>query len=91
MLCYGWIDGQKKAYDEHSWIQKFSPRRAQSGWSKINTERAESVGEEQKGEGVFRYAKQSKRLFHRLSAPNGEVAGNPRKTHAHDFGDDESR
>jgi uncharacterized protein YdeI (YjbR/CyaY-like superfamily) len=42
-LCYGWIDGQKKAYDEHSWLQKFTPRRAQNGWSKINTERAEQL------------------------------------------------
>ena len=23
-LCYGWIDGQKKAHDEHSWLQKFT-------------------------------------------------------------------
>jgi uncharacterized protein YdeI (YjbR/CyaY-like superfamily) len=42
-LCYGWIDGQKKAYDEYSWLQKFTPRRAQSGWSKINTEHAERL------------------------------------------------
>jgi uncharacterized protein YdeI (YjbR/CyaY-like superfamily) len=42
-LCYGWIDGQKKPYDECSWLQKFTPRRAQSGWSKINTERAERL------------------------------------------------
>ena len=42
-LCYGWIDGQKKPYDEHSWVQKFTPRRAQSAWSKINTERAEHL------------------------------------------------
>jgi uncharacterized protein YdeI (YjbR/CyaY-like superfamily) len=37
-LCYGWIDGQKKPFDEQSWLQKFTPRRATSGWSKINTE-----------------------------------------------------
>ncbi|HSP88428.1 MAG TPA: hypothetical protein VLN45_09865, partial [Ignavibacteriaceae bacterium] len=29
-LCYGWIDGQAKSYDEKSWIQKFTPRRKQS-------------------------------------------------------------
>src|ERR1700722_18046392 len=39
-LCFGWIDGQKKPYDKQSWLQKFSPRRAKSGWSKINTQRA---------------------------------------------------
>ncbi|RYX85255.1 bacteriocin-protection protein [bacterium] len=38
-LCYGWIDGQVKKYDEDSWIQKFTPRRSRSLWSKINTEK----------------------------------------------------
>jgi uncharacterized protein YdeI (YjbR/CyaY-like superfamily) len=37
-LCYGWIDGQAKSYDEHSWIQRFTPRRAKSIWSKRNIE-----------------------------------------------------
>lgn len=35
-LCFGWIDGQKLPLDEKSWVQKFTPRRAKSGWSKIN-------------------------------------------------------
>lgn len=35
-LCYGWIDGQKNAYDEKAFLQKFSPRREKSVWSKIN-------------------------------------------------------
>ena len=35
-LCYGWIDGQKQTFDEQAWLQKFSPRRANSVWSKIN-------------------------------------------------------
>jgi len=37
-LCYGWIDGQRKSYDELSFIQKFTPRRARSIWSKRNVE-----------------------------------------------------
>lgn len=37
-LCYGWIDGQAKKYDEESWLQKFTPRRAKSIWSKRNIE-----------------------------------------------------
>jgi len=37
-LCYGWIDGQKDAYDEQSWLQKFTPRRSRSIWSKRNRE-----------------------------------------------------
>src|SRR5690242_18721159 len=36
-LCFGWIDGQKKSYDQQSWLQKFTPRRSKSGWSKNNT------------------------------------------------------
>jgi uncharacterized protein YdeI (YjbR/CyaY-like superfamily) len=42
-LCYGWIDGQKKGYDESSWLQKFTPRGAKSIWSKINREKAEQL------------------------------------------------
>jgi uncharacterized protein YdeI (YjbR/CyaY-like superfamily) len=37
-LCYGWIDGQKKSYDELSFLQKFTPRRTRSMWSKRNIE-----------------------------------------------------
>lgn len=35
-LCFGWIDGQRKSYDEQSYLQKYTPRRAQSIWSKRN-------------------------------------------------------
>jgi uncharacterized protein YdeI (YjbR/CyaY-like superfamily) len=35
-LCFGWIDGQKLPFDAKSWVQKFSRRRAKSGWSKKN-------------------------------------------------------
>jgi uncharacterized protein YdeI (YjbR/CyaY-like superfamily) len=38
-LCYGWIDGQVKSLDEHSYVQRFTPRRARSRWSKLNVER----------------------------------------------------
>jgi len=36
-LCFGWIDGQKLPGDDRSWLQKFTPRRPRSGWSKRNT------------------------------------------------------
>lgn len=42
-LCFGWIDGQKQKHDDQSWLQKFTRRRARSGWSKINTEHAERL------------------------------------------------
>ena len=38
-LCYGWIDGQKKAESEQAWLQRFLPRSARSIWSKINREK----------------------------------------------------
>jgi uncharacterized protein YdeI (YjbR/CyaY-like superfamily) len=42
-LCHGWIDGQTKSFDEWSWLQKFTPRRVKSGWSKINTQHVERL------------------------------------------------
>jgi len=35
-LCHGWIDGQKKGFDEQFFLQRFTPRRPRSLWSKIN-------------------------------------------------------
>lgn len=35
-LCYGWIDSQRKSYDEEYFLQHFSPRRAKSPWSLVN-------------------------------------------------------
>ncbi len=42
-LRYGWIDGQKKGYDEESWLQRFGPRGPRSIWSKINREKAQRL------------------------------------------------
>jgi len=42
-LCFGWIDGQAKPGDARSWLQRFTPRRPRSRWSKINTEHAERL------------------------------------------------
>lgn len=42
-LCYGWIDGQKNGYDDISWLQKFTPRRPNSIWSKKNTNNIERL------------------------------------------------
>lgn len=42
-LCYGWIDGQKGAYDERFFLQKFTPRRARSRWSRVNRDKAEEL------------------------------------------------
>jgi uncharacterized protein YdeI (YjbR/CyaY-like superfamily) len=45
-LCFGWIDGQKQKCDEKSWLQKFTPRRPKSLWSKRNRERVAQLIEE---------------------------------------------
>jgi uncharacterized protein YdeI (YjbR/CyaY-like superfamily) len=42
-LCYGWIDGQKAAFDDKAWLQKFGPRQLKSVWSKINVGHAERL------------------------------------------------
>jgi uncharacterized protein YdeI (YjbR/CyaY-like superfamily) len=44
-LCYGWIDGQKKGLDETHWLQRFTPRRSRSIWSKVNRAKAEALVE----------------------------------------------
>lgn len=42
-LCYGWIDGQRRTLDDEWFVQRFTPRRARSPWSKINTEKAAAL------------------------------------------------
>ena len=38
-LCFGWIDSQVMTLDERFYLQKFTPRRTKSKWSKINIEK----------------------------------------------------
>lgn len=42
-LCHGWIDGQVKRLDEDHYLQRFTPRRARSKWSKRNRKMAERL------------------------------------------------
>src|SRR5262245_20745811 len=42
-LCYGWIDSQRKACDAAYYLQRYSPRRAKSPWSKRNVNRVEAL------------------------------------------------
>jgi uncharacterized protein YdeI (YjbR/CyaY-like superfamily) len=44
-LCFGWIDGRANRIDEDSWMQRFTPRRADSNWSKINIEKVAKLEE----------------------------------------------
>jgi uncharacterized protein YdeI (YjbR/CyaY-like superfamily) len=42
-LCYGWIDGKVRTVDENYYVQRFTPRRKQSKWSRINRDKAEAL------------------------------------------------
>lgn len=42
-LCWGWIDGVKKSIDDQTYIQRITPRKARSNWSKRNREHAERL------------------------------------------------
>jgi uncharacterized protein YdeI (YjbR/CyaY-like superfamily) len=42
-LCHGWIDGQVRRLDDDHYLQRFTPRRPRSNWSKINRAKAENL------------------------------------------------
>ncbi|HVE64472.1 MAG TPA: YdeI/OmpD-associated family protein [Mycobacteriales bacterium] len=42
-LCFGWIDGQVRRFDGQYYVQRFTPRRSRSRWSKINVAKAEQL------------------------------------------------
>src|SRR3546814_17383214 len=47
-LCFGWIDGIARRIDDEFYVQRFTPRRAKSVWSKINRERIERLTAEER-------------------------------------------
>jgi len=42
-LCWGWIDGIKKSFNDQAYYQRITPRKTQSKWSKRNREYAERL------------------------------------------------
>jgi uncharacterized protein YdeI (YjbR/CyaY-like superfamily) len=42
-LCYGWISGQRKTYDEAYYLQRYVPRRPRSRWSRVNVRKVEAL------------------------------------------------
>jgi uncharacterized protein YdeI (YjbR/CyaY-like superfamily) len=42
-LCFGWIDGQARRIDDDWFVQRFTPRRPASTWSKVNRQKAEAL------------------------------------------------
>ena len=47
-IRYGWIDGQKGAYDDSFWLQRFCPRGRASKWSQVNRRKATELIEQQR-------------------------------------------
>ncbi len=47
-LIYGWIDSQKASFDDKCWLQRFTPRRPKSKWSKVNRKKATELIEQGK-------------------------------------------
>ena len=45
-LCFGWIDGLVRRYDESAYMQRFTPRRPKSIWSAINIRKVEALQRE---------------------------------------------
>ena len=63
-LCYGWIDGQKRALDDDHWLQRFTPRGPRSRWSKVNREqgdRADRAGPHEAGGAARDRAREGRR------------------------------
>ena len=42
-LCYGWIDSLARGFDDRYWLQRFTPRRSRSKWSKRNREKVRKL------------------------------------------------
>lgn len=72
-LCYGWIDGQSKSIDETYYLQKFTPRRAKSIWSKRNVGKIAELTEQGRmkpsGQAAVEAAKQDGRWDQAYDGP----------------------
>ena len=44
-LCFGWIDGRANAIDDDRYMQRFTPRKPDSSWSKVNVEKVAKLTE----------------------------------------------
>lgn len=76
-LCYGWIDGQINVYDDDSWVQNFTPRRARSIWSKRNIEHTKRLITEKRmqpaGQAQIDLAKKDGRWDKAYDAPSAST------------------
>jgi uncharacterized protein YdeI (YjbR/CyaY-like superfamily) len=78
MLCYGWIDGQSNGIDETHYLQKYTPRRAKSIWSKVNIAKVEQLIKDGKmqpaGQAAIDAAKADGRWAQAYDSPSNAVA-----------------
>lgn len=44
-LCWGWIDGLRKPFDDEAFLQRYTPRKAKSRWSQINVQRVQRLSQ----------------------------------------------
>ena len=81
-LCYGWIDGQTRGLDDDYHLQRFTPRRARSNWSKSNRDRVTALIEQGKmrppGLAEIERAKADGRWDAAYESPARDPAANPR-------------
>jgi uncharacterized protein YdeI (YjbR/CyaY-like superfamily) len=74
-LCHGWIDGQTRRRDDATYIQRFTPRRPRSAWSKRNVGLAERLREQGRmtpaGEAAVQQAQADGRLATAYAGPAG--------------------
>ena len=75
-LCWGWIDGVKKPFDDQAYLQRFTPRQKGSSWSKRNREHVErliAAGRMQEPGMVHVYAAQADGRWDAAYAPASEM------------------
>jgi uncharacterized protein YdeI (YjbR/CyaY-like superfamily) len=75
-LCWGWIDSVKKSFDQQAYLQRFSPRRKNSIWSKRNREHVErliAAGKMQESGLVHVHAAQADGRWEAAYAPPSEM------------------
>lgn len=79
-LCFGWIDGQSQSIDETYYLQKFTPRRARSIWSKRNVGKIAELTEQGRmkpsGQAAVEAAKQNGRWDQAYEGP-GKMTSRP--------------
>jgi uncharacterized protein YdeI (YjbR/CyaY-like superfamily) len=78
-LCYGWIDGLRKSLGEDAYMIRFSPRRAKSIWSAVNTKRAKELIAEglMKPAGLEAFEAKDEKLTNKYSFERENAAFDP--------------